>query len=428
MAVGVLNEAWSAGPASPPKPLEVPAKVVMIPVAASTFRIRSFPVSAMYTSPFAGSIASPIGVLRSVKSVAPVPIRSKFTEVDPAGIVRLIGETGAAVVLEGAISATLASLTESWRLTAVGAVPGSEIVKAPFRIPVKVRRPNDPTLVEISRRVSTTVTAKVPVVLRPAAEGVIVAEPGPTPTTSSPTDVCPWRIVTLAGTVPTAVLLEARLITCPPTGAAALMNTDGCSPNAAPLNVDPDVGAMVMLIAWTLTVICELEKTPEGSVAVIVALPAFLPVIVALPLVPPSAITIEAGGSAAAVFEELKLIVVPPGGAGSVSATLKGLLRPGETIVEPGSTIPIARTVTSHVVPTAKPGASPRRFATPTAEPTMAAWTELAPPGMITVAGAEMTPPGAATRLTVNPPCGAFTLLEIVTLAPRLTPRRSVDG
>src|SRR5882762_10744741 len=135
----------------------------------------------------------------------------------------------------------------------------------------------------MSKRVSTTATENVPVVLRPGAEGVMTAAPGPTPETRTCADVWPSRIVTLGGTVATVVSLVERLITCPPAGAAALMKTEGLVENDGPLKVLPEAGAKVMLTAWTSAVIVADRNKPEGSVAVIVALPAALPVIVAVP-------------------------------------------------------------------------------------------------------------------------------------------------
>src|SRR3989442_15265573 len=155
----------------------------------------------------------------------------------------------------------------------------------------------------MSKRVSTTVTVKVPVVWRPGADGVMTAPPGPAPITRTCAEVWPSGIVTLDVTVATLVSLEERLITCPPAGAAALMKTEGLVPNDGPLKVLPEAGAKVMLTAWTSAVIEADRKTPEGAEAVIVELPAALPVIVAVPELNPSWITIDAGGSAAAVFE-----------------------------------------------------------------------------------------------------------------------------
>src|SRR2546428_1153440 len=206
------------------------------------------------------------------------------------------------------------------------------------------------------------------------------------------------------------------------------MKTEGLVPNDGPLRVRPEAGAKVMLTAWTSAVIKPDWKKPEGSEDVIVALPVALPVIVAVPELNPSRIRIDAGGSAAAVFEEAKLTVVPPTGAGSVSWTVNGRDRPGETKIEPGRTIAACWTVTPVVVPVAKPGEVPLSVTPPAANPEIVTWVEALPSGIVTLAGAETIPGRLCTSVTGIPPAPATTVLATVTSALRPTPSRTVEG
>src|SRR5207245_1562002 len=244
---------------------------------------------------------------------------------------------------------------------------------------------------------STTVTPKVPDVVKPGALGVMVAVPGPVPITVISIEVCPSGITTGLETVAMFALLVASVMGWPPAGALALMKTRVRAPKAGPLKVAPEAGEKLTFTAWTVTDIAPLLKTPARSVAVRVAVPAAFPVMVATPPVPPSGISRGAGGSTTEVFDEANATVVPPAGAGSVSDTWKGRLRPGDRMVEPGSTIVTSRTVTVQAVPVAKPVALPLRLVVPTPEPVTVTGTDVAPAGMVTVAGAETKPLGLWT-------------------------------
>ena len=75
MAVIPLNCAFLAGPPSPPLPAApVPAKVMMLPVAATTSRITLFPASAMKRSPAASTATAEGSSARRRWACPPSPV------------------------------------------------------------------------------------------------------------------------------------------------------------------------------------------------------------------------------------------------------------------------------------------------------------------------------------------------------------------
>src|SRR5437667_213783 len=87
-ATGLLRLALVAAPPSPAKAeLPLPATVVMIPVAASTLRIRWLPESAMYRLPLASS-ATPDGT-QTLALVAAPPSPAKVLMPLPATVVMI---------------------------------------------------------------------------------------------------------------------------------------------------------------------------------------------------------------------------------------------------------------------------------------------------------------------------------------------------
>jgi hypothetical protein len=163
---------------------------------------------------------------------------------------------------------------------------------------------------------------------------VIVAVPAATPVIGTVTLVAFASIVTVAGTVALAVLLELRVIVRPPAGA-------GAERSNVVLNTPPALTA----VAWveklsdapTLTV-CESPVNPVAE-AVTVAEPNATPVTsgAVVGAVAPCGMKTVDGTVRMAVLPLAREMVTPPAGAGNANTTFSGTDWPGPTVTFAGS-------------------------------------------------------------------------------------------
>ena len=161
---------------------------------------------------------------------------------------------------------------------------------------------------------ATSVAANVPL-FNPGELAVIVAEPGPMPVTAKLTAEVPDGIVTVDGTVAIDGSLLDRLTPWPPSTALTFMTNVTLRANAEPLKNVAEPGTMLKFTFCTCTA-AVVFGYPE-ALAVIVAFPAATPVTAADACEDPAAIETVDPTVAIPVLEELRLIVTPPGGAGS---------------------------------------------------------------------------------------------------------------
>jgi len=137
------------------------------------------------------------------------------------------------------------------------------------------------------------------------------------------TDVAPAGTVTLAGTVPIVVELDASVTTAPPVGAARVKVT-------VPVTLTPPVAAVTLVVrveiaaAGGVTVSVAVPVEPFVAAVIVTAVfAATVPaVIVNVAVLEPAGTVTLTGTVATPVFDELSVTTLPPTGAFVESVTV----------------------------------------------------------------------------------------------------------
>ena len=175
-----------------------------------------------------------------------------------------------------------------------------------------------------------------------AALARIVAEPGAMPVTVTLADVALAAIVTLDGTVATAVFVELNVIVVPPTGAGP----DIVSVNVrVPTSINVTLDGEKLIVAVTRAV-CEAGAYPTAA-AVIVTVPRSNPEIAGgtTGLVAPAGINTLAGTLSRAGMLLVSRTVVPPAGAATERLTGRADCVPKTNATTGSTTLPRLATV-----------------------------------------------------------------------------------
>ncbi len=162
------------------------------------------------------------------------------------------------------------------------------------------------------------------------------------------TVVLPAGIVTVAGTVPAAVLSELRATTNPPTGALPEIVT-------VPVEFVPpktDVGLKVRVVttgAVTVNVAVDVLPLSVPTMLAVTSAGTITVVAVKVALVEPAGITTLAG-TVTLALSDVRATVVPPAGAALLIVTVPVELTPPTTVVGLSTTLDRVGPVTVRVV------------------------------------------------------------------------------
>ena len=137
------------------------------------------------------------------------------------------------------------------------------------------------------------------------------------------TDVAPAGTVTLAGTVPSVVELDASVTTAPPVGAARLSVT-------VPVTLTPPVAAVTLVVrveiaaagGVTVSVAVPLEPFVDAVIVTAVFTATVPAVIVNVAVFAPAGTVTLTGTVATPVLDELSVTTLPPTGAFVDSVTV----------------------------------------------------------------------------------------------------------